>query len=120
MPVTHVVDLVEGEENADLGRWRRDLGRPARLDSRTTTTRKLQRDYLGLHRLDWAEPADPSVEFDLPISEWFALFRRTGFVVEDFFELRAPTTATGEQFGVDADWARRYPSEPAWRLRKIT
>lgn len=86
-------------------------------DSETSQT--MQRDYFGLHRVEWAVPKDPSVEFNLPISEWLALFRHTGFVVEDFHEIQAPEEATGEQFAIPAEWARRYPSEQAWRLRKL-
>ena len=82
------------------------------------TSRTLQRDYFGLHRVEWTVPDDPSVEFNLPISEWFALFKRTGFVIEDFYEVQAPPEATGEQFETSADWAKRFPSEQAWRLRK--
>jgi len=78
----------------------------------------MQRDYFGLHRVEWTRPEDPSIEFNLPISEWFALFRQTGFVIEDFYEVQAPADAMGEQFGISADWAQRYPLEQAWRLRK--
>ncbi len=87
-------------------------------DSDVSVQRQLQHDYFGLHRCDWTEPADPSVEFNLPISAWFDLFKKTGFVVEEFFELQAPAAAADTQFGVDADWARRFPSEQAWCLRK--
>ena len=83
------------------------------------TSEKLLQDYFGLHRVEWETPDDPSVEFNLPISEWFALFKRTGFVVEEFFEIQAPPEATGEQFETPAEWAKRYPSEQAWCLRKI-
>lgn len=82
------------------------------------TSQTMQRDYFGLHRVEWTVPEDPSVEFNLPIGEWFALFKRTGFVVEDFHEVQAPADATGEQFETPAEWAKRYPSEQAWRLRK--
>ena len=85
-------------------------------DGPTSTT--MQRDYFGLHRVEWTRPEDPSIEFNLPISEWFALFRQTGFVIEDFYEVQAPADAMGEQFGISADWAQRYPLEQAWRLRK--
>ena len=84
----------------------------------TPTSQTMQHDYFGLHRVDWTEPEDPSVEFNLPISEWFALFKATGFVIEEFLELQAPADAVGDQFGIPAHWARRYPSEQAWCLRK--
>jgi SAM-dependent methyltransferase len=78
----------------------------------------LQRDWFGLQRVALGPQEDPYVVFNLPISEWFALFRRIGFVVDDFYEVRAPASATGQRFETPADWARRFPSEQAWRLSK--
>jgi SAM-dependent methyltransferase len=80
----------------------------------------LHRAYFGLHKLDWTEvEIDPGgVEFNLPISEWLRLFRETGFDVLDFQELRAPESAGGLSFAVPADWAKRWPSEQVWKLRK--
>ena len=80
---------------------------------------RLVNPYFDQHRLDWtAVEDDAGVEFNLPISEWFSLFNRTGFVVEDFHEIRAPDDAGGTRFFVPAGWARSYPSEQAWVLRK--
>lgn len=80
----------------------------------------LQRDWFGLGRLDWTEvDIEPGgIEFNLTIAAWLALFRDTGFDVVDYVEIRAPVTAEGVQFYVDATWARRFPSEHAWVLRK--
>ena len=52
----------------------------------------LQRDYFGMHRLPWDETADEPacVEFNLPVSASFNLFRDTGFDVVDFVALQAP------------------------------
>lgn len=81
---------------------------------------QLHRDYFGLHKLDWTRvEIDPGgVEFNLPISEWLRLFRETGFEVLDFQELKAPDSATGLSFAVPAAWAKRWPSEQVWKLRK--
>ncbi len=80
----------------------------------------LHRDYFGMHALDFREvEIDPGgVEFNLPVSEWFRLFRETGFDVLDYRELRAPDSASGLRFAVAAEWAKRWPSEQVWKLRK--
>lgn len=82
---------------------------------------RLHQPYFGMYRQDWrAVEVDPGgIEFNLPISEWLRLFRRTGFEVIDYLELQAPTDATGERFFVSAEWAKRWPSEHAWKLRKV-
>ncbi len=80
----------------------------------------LARDYFGLHRIDWTEAVeDPGgIEFNLPISEWMRLFRTAGFEVLDYLELQAPPDAHGQHFWTPAAWARRFPSEQVWRLRR--
>ncbi len=77
---------------------------------------RLLRDYFGLHRLEWAD--DDSVEFALPYGEWFRLFRSTGFEVTDLLELQAPPDPPRDFPYVSAAWARRWPSEHVWKLRK--
>lgn len=81
---------------------------------------RLERDYFTLHKLDWTEAEiDPGgVEFMLPISGWFRLFAETGLEVLDFLELRAPSSVTGDRFNTPAAWARRFPSEQVWKLRR--
>ena len=81
---------------------------------------RLHRDARTLHRLDWRNAVvDPGgIEFNLMHSEWLALFRETGFVVEDYLELYAPPDAEGVAFGVRAEWAQRFPCEQVWKLRK--
>ncbi len=91
----------------------------ARLKGDGETSLTLQRDYFGLHAVEYTDENDRRVEFNLPISDWLRLFKQTGFIVEDFVEIRAPDSADGEQFGTSAEWARRFPSEQAWRLRKL-
>jgi SAM-dependent methyltransferase len=79
----------------------------------------LERDYFGLGRMDWTEAVDEpgGIEFNLTISAWLALFRTTGFDVVDYVEIQAPPTAEGAAFMIDAEWARRFPSEQVWVLR---
>ncbi len=89
-------------------------------DGSIPVTDKLERDYFGLHRLDWTDAVDEpgGVEFNLPISDWFGLFRRTGFEVLDFRELQSPAAGPEVRYFVTAEWASRFPSEQVWHLRK--
>jgi SAM-dependent methyltransferase len=80
---------------------------------------QLHRGYFDLRRVDWTQCAvDPGgVEFNLPISKWFELFRQTGFEVLDYLELQAPA-GSEQRHSTPAWWAERWPSEHVWKLRK--
>jgi SAM-dependent methyltransferase len=81
-------------------------------DKRGTT---LLNDYFGMRRLEWED----EVDFQLPYGEWIRLFRRSGFLVEDLIETRPPEgTSTSYVGAEEAAWARRWPMEAIWRLRK--
>lgn len=86
----------------------------------SVTSERLIRNYFELHELDFTEvPIDPGgIEFNLPLSAWFALFDRTGFDVEGYLEPRAPESVTETAFSVAPEWAKRWPSEQVWKLRK--
>jgi SAM-dependent methyltransferase len=60
-----------------------------------------------------------SVVFSRPYGKWIELFRRNGFIIEDLIELRPPENArtTYEEY-VTYEWARQWPAEQIWRLRK--
>ncbi|KAF2413488.1 hypothetical protein B1729_09315 [Microbacterium sp. B35-04] len=90
------------------------------VDGSYPTTRRLERPYFGSHRLDWREAADDpgGIEFTLTFSEWIKLFRATGFEIIDLTEIQAPADATGLRSGVTAEWAREFPQEHVWILRK--
>ena len=90
------------------------------LDGSYPARLTLQRDYFGLGRMDWTGAAeDPGgIEFNMEFSSWLRLFREVGFDVIDYFELQAPADASGPRFWVTAEWARRFPAEQAWILRK--
>jgi SAM-dependent methyltransferase len=89
-------------------------------DGTLPCSERLERDYFSMHRFDWTEAADDpgGVEFNLPLSGWFRLFREKGFEVVDFLELQAPAPGTKMNYFVTADWAHRYPSEQVWKVRK--
>jgi ubiquinone/menaquinone biosynthesis C-methylase UbiE len=79
---------------------------------------ELQRDYFGLHRLDFPQ-IDESVNFQLGHGDWIRVLRANGFEILDLVEIRAPDDAEGVRYNmVDADWARRWPSEEIWKARK--
>jgi SAM-dependent methyltransferase len=90
------------------------------VDGSLPVTDRLERSYFGLGRLDWRDAVDEpgGIEFNLPISSWMRLFDDIGFDVLDYIEIRAPESATDTNGTVTADWARRFPSEQVWRLRK--
>jgi SAM-dependent methyltransferase len=77
---------------------------------------RLVNDYFGLS--SWAD-ADGAITFHLPYGEWIRLFRRSGLVVEDLLELRPPEQATTTYEGyAPIAWARRFPAENIWKLRR--
>ncbi len=94
------------------------------VDGSLPISERLERDYFTLYRLDWRDAVDEpgGIEFNLPISSWFRLFRDTGFDVVDFIEIQAPEPAprTEDQVRsfVTQAWAHRYPSEQVWVARK--
>jgi SAM-dependent methyltransferase len=91
----------------------RDLawsGATQQVDSR------MHHSYFGLGR--W-EDEDAHVEYQLPYGEWIRLFGSCGLIVEDLIELRPPSRAhtTYPDF-VPLRWARRWPAEHIWKVRK--
>jgi SAM-dependent methyltransferase len=85
-------------------------------DPDASVTRKLHWRWFGAREFDWG---DGTVDYQVPHGEWIALFKAAGMVVEDLLELRAPKHATSTyQDYVDRRWARRWPSEEIWRVRK--
>ena len=63
--------------------------------------------------------AGRAVSFQLPYGEWIRLFRANGFIVEDLIEPRPGADATSTyRDEAELAWARRWPSECIWRLRR--
>lgn len=82
-----------------------------------TVTDHLCHDYFGLHHIEG--PAGDGINFQLPYGEWLRLFRRHGLVVEDLIERPAPKDTTSSyRNGEELAWARRWPIENIWKLRK--
>ncbi len=88
-------------------------------ESDAPTTRTLLQPYFGMHRIDWSEPdGSTGTEFNLPISEWLDLFVETGFELVAYHELRAPEGDDEARFYTSRAWARDYPSEQVFKVRK--
>lgn len=77
----------------------------------------LKRPLFGMHRTVWPDEPD-AVEFHLAHGAWIRLFRASGFEVEDLVEIRPPADATTSYPWMSMDWARRWPCEEAWKVRK--
>jgi len=78
----------------------------------------LQRPQFGMHRFEWV--GETGVEYHLAHGEWIRLLRECGFEIEALHELQAPAEAKDHpryDF-VTADWAKRWPSEEIWAVRK--
>ena len=84
------------------------------LDADEVTDR-LSLDYFGMHLFD----DGAEVFFNLPYGEWIRLFRANGFVIEDLIEPQPEPEATSSyRSAASLAWARRWPSEEIWRLRR--
>ncbi len=78
-------------------------------------TDHLVNDYFGMRCLEWED----EVDFQLTYGEWIRLFRRSGFVVEDLLEPQPPEGVTSTyRDESETAWARRWPIENIWKLRK--
>ncbi|MPZ51817.1 MAG: methyltransferase domain-containing protein [Acidimicrobiia bacterium] len=90
------------------------------VDGSLPITRNLEQPYFGMGLQDWSDAIDDpgGMEFNLPLGEWFQLFRRVGFEVVDLREIQTSTTGDEMRFYATADWARDYPSEVVWKLHK--
>ncbi|HET7636338.1 MAG TPA: class I SAM-dependent methyltransferase [Candidatus Limnocylindria bacterium] len=77
---------------------------------------RLVMDYFGMHRI---QEEDGPVEYNLPIGEWIRLFRANGLAIEALIEPQPPEDATSTYRDEhDRAWARRWPMEMIWRVRK--
>jgi SAM-dependent methyltransferase len=80
------------------------------------TDDRLRQDYFGMHR--WATP-EGTIEFNLSYGDWIRLFRSAGLVIEDLIEVRPPEGATTPyRTEAESEWARRWPMEQIWKVRR--
>jgi SAM-dependent methyltransferase len=76
---------------------------------------RLLRDYHGAGEFDWGEG---TVDFHRTYGGWIRCFRDHGLVVDDLVELVPPAGATTTYDFVPRQWARRWPAEEIWIVRK--
>lgn len=79
----------------------------------------LLRPLRGMHAMEFPEdPTFDGVEFHLSHGDWIKLFRANNLEVEDLIELYPAEDATTVYPFVTLEWARQWPSEEVWRVRK--
>ncbi len=72
-------------------------------------------DYFGMGRQEWAD----EVDFQLSYGDWLRLFRRSGLIVEDLIEIQPGKDASSVyRTPTETEWARHWPMENLWKLRK--
>jgi SAM-dependent methyltransferase len=76
---------------------------------------QLQRSLFGMYRFAWE---DGAVEFHLPHGEMIRLLRDSGFEVEDLVEVEIAEDVTTRYPFVSPQWARSWPAEEVWKVRK--
>jgi SAM-dependent methyltransferase len=75
------------------------------------------RPYFGMRRFEWTD--FPSVEFCIPHGEMIRLLRSSGFEIEDLVEIQPAEGATTSHPKIATlEWARKWPTEELWRVRK--
>jgi SAM-dependent methyltransferase len=77
---------------------------------------RLLRPSFGMHRISWE--GETSVEFHLSHGEWIRLFRASGFEIEELLEPPIPEGATTTYAWAPYEWARAWPVEEVWKVRK--
>jgi len=88
-------------------------------DDEAPATETLHRDYFGMHRFEWTEKdGTVGVEFAIPHGEMIRLLRANGFEIEDLIEIQAPEGAAPTDLLATGEWARRWPTEDVWKVRK--
>ena len=85
-------------------------------DQADAIDRRLHHAYFGMHRFE--EPDKP-VEFNLSHGDWVQLFRENGLSVEGLIEVRPPEGAASTyRSREETEWARWWPLEEIWKVRK--
>ena len=87
------------------------------LEEDGPATDRLLRTQRSIRRMEW-DDGDRSVEFHPGHGEWIAIFRDSGFEVEELFEIYAPEGATTTFPWMSTEWAQQWPVEDVWKVRK--
>ena len=91
------------------------------FDDNEPANDQLQRPQFGMHRYEWSDVpgVDFHVEFHISHGDRIRLLRTCGFEVENLIELQPPVDAEETRYPfVNLDWARQWPIEEAWIVRK--
>ncbi|MDQ3981573.1 MAG: class I SAM-dependent methyltransferase, partial [Actinomycetota bacterium] len=78
-------------------------------------TESLQRPYFGMRVID---DGSEFRDYQIPHREWITLFRKNRLVVEELIETQPDEGITTTYEGRPAEWARRWPAENIWKVRK--
>jgi len=76
---------------------------------------RLVRDYFGL---DVVEQPWGVTGYQFPYGTWVRMFRDAGLEIDDLVELRPPAASPGPREWITTQWARRWPAENVWVVRK--
>ena len=79
-------------------------------------TERLLRPAFGMYQLEF--PGNSGVEFHLSHGDWIRTLRGSHFEIEDLVEAWPAPDATSRYTFVTVDWARRWPCEEVWKVRK--
>ena len=71
-----------------------------------------------MSQIEW--PGDQGVEFHLSHGDLIRLLRRSGFEIEDPVEIRPAAGGSSRYRHVTLEWARPWPCEEVWKVRKRT
>ena len=81
-------------------------------------TNQMRTPYFQMGRQEIRDPEWRTVEWQLTYGGWIRLFRSCGLTIEDLIELRPPDGARTTYDYVPLEWARDFPGEHIWRVRK--
>ncbi len=76
----------------------------------------LVRTHFDRHRFEF--PGEGAIEFHLTHGEWVRILNATGFELENLIEVQPSTDARARAELASLEWARRWPSEDIWVVRK--
>ncbi len=76
---------------------------------------RLEQSYFDQYENDWGVEG---VEFNLPLSAWFRLFRELGWQIVDYLEPRPAAPGAERRYHATLDWGYRFPAEQVWKLRR--
>jgi SAM-dependent methyltransferase len=80
-------------------------------------TDRLLRPMFGMGRTEWLDGAG-AVEFHPSHGDWIRLLTANGLEVEDLVEPQIPEGATTRYAWMPYAWARQWPCEEIWKVRK--